>query len=123
MSAMANSNTESPFMGIWRNTNPKSLIMAAVEFSARTDGVIMRVEGTDPSERFEAPVEFFVDDDAATAPEKIMVNQDLGSFSLGIHGWIKQGVLVLAVFRKIKDGSGRSSYFDREFFYKVAGPR
>jgi hypothetical protein len=36
-----------------------------------------------------------------------------------LHGWVKQGVLVLALFRRFKDAIGESSYFDREFFYRT----
>ena len=36
-----------------------------------------------------------------------------------LHGWVKQGILVLALFRRFKDAIGASSYFDREFFYRT----
>ena len=42
---------------------------------------------------------------------------DLGSMEVQLHGWVKQGVLVLALFRRFKGEAGESSYFDREFFY------
>ena len=37
-----------------------------------------------------------------------------------LHGWVKQGVLVLALFRRFEDAIGKSSYFDREFFYRTS---
>lgn len=36
-----------------------------------------------------------------------------------MHGWVKLGVLVIAFFNRFKDDSGRTDYFDREFFALV----
>jgi hypothetical protein len=36
-----------------------------------------------------------------------------------LHGWVKQGILVLALFRRFQGAIGESSYFDREFFYRT----
>ena len=79
----------------------------------------MRLGGGTPSDRLEVPAQVFVDDDAATMSEKVMANYELTDTSVCMHGWIKQGVLVLAIFRKVKDGSRRVNYFDREFFFKI----
>jgi hypothetical protein len=97
--------------------------MAELRFAFTERGLALRVTGGALAGRFDAQADVFVDDDAATAPEKIMVHQDLPETEVVMHGWIKQGVLVLAIFRKFKGGSGRSNYFDREFFFRADGPR
>ncbi len=119
MSVLVDMKAGRPFLGTWRNTNPKSTGMAEVEFAPREGGLTMRVDGDAPIERFEARAEIFADDDAATMPEKIMVFKDLEHINIVMHGWVKQGVLVLAIFREFKGTGGRSNYFDREFFYRV----
>jgi hypothetical protein len=96
--------------------------MAQVTFVAGEAGLVLRVDGGAPADRFEARVDVFVDDDTATAPEKILARQDLASGDLVMHGWIKQGVLVLAIFRRFKAGDARSNFFDREFFYLADRP-
>jgi hypothetical protein len=45
---------------------------------------------------------------------------DLGYEEVHLQANVKAGVLVVASFNHIKDQSGRSSYFDREFFHRVA---
>ena len=64
-------------------------------------------------------VEIYTEVGATSEPAKIKAHYDLGSIDLLLHGWVKQGVLVLALFRRFKDAIGESSYFDREFFYRT----
>ena len=68
-------------------------------------------------------VEVYNEVGAASEPAKIKARYDLGSMDVQLHGWVKQGVLVLALFRRFKDESGGSNYFDREFFYRTDEPR
>ena len=44
---------------------------------------------------------------------------DLGYADVHLQANIKGGVLVVATFNSIKDDSGRSSYFMREFYYRA----
>lgn len=119
MSQGLESETGTPYVGTWCNTNAKSTGMPEVDFIARDGGLTLRLGGGTPSDRLEVPAQVFVDDDAATMSEKVMANYELTDTSVCMHGWIKQGVLVLAIFRKVKDGSRRVNYFDREFFFKI----
>lgn len=45
---------------------------------------------------------------------------DLNFIEIHVQANVKAGVLVVASFNHFKDGSGRSSYFDREFFHRIA---
>jgi hypothetical protein len=63
-----------------------------------------------------------VGEDGGTAPGKLLATAELDSLHLTLHGWVKQGVLVLAIFRKPTGAGGRANYFDREFFYRADGP-
>jgi hypothetical protein len=46
---------------------------------------------------------------------------DLGYEEVHLQANVKAGVLVVASFNRFKDRSGRSNYFDREFFHRVSG--
>ena len=82
----------------------------------------MCVRGRDRSDANDwgtTTVEFYNEIGALVEPAKIKARYDLGSMDVQLHGWVKQGVLVLALFRRFKDAIGESSYFDREFFYRT----
>lgn len=57
---------------------------------------------------------------AEMAPSHPKSRDDVNSMDREVllHGWVKQGVLVLALFYGFPTGDSRSSYFDREFFYR-----
>jgi hypothetical protein len=121
MQTLAATKMESPYLGTWRNTNNRATDFTSLEFTTKERGLILCVRGR-TTEEFAAPVEIFVGNDGATAPMKIMAHRDLGFMDILLHGWVKQGVLVLAIFRRFNDATGRSDYFDREFFYRADGP-
>ena len=122
MSTIADLKLGSTFLGTWRNTDPSSRGITEVTFATREGELALRARGGRPSDQFEARAEIFVGDDGATAPEKFMAHHDLGSMEIDLHGWVKQGVLVLAIFRKFTNAVGGSNYFDREFFYSADEP-
>lgn len=122
MTRTHNAGIDSPFLGIWRNTNPSSTGILQVTFAAGNSGLTLRVDSVSQADSFATQVESFLDEDAATLPEKILARQDLAWGNLVMHGWIKQGVLVLAIFRRLNIEEDRSNSFDREFFYRADGP-
>jgi hypothetical protein len=97
--------------------------MAGLTLSAGEGGFVLRASGALPADCFEAPAEVFVGEDGGTAPEKLLASRELDTLYLTMHGWVKQGVLVLAIFRRFKGQGGHANYFDREFFYRADGPR
>ena len=50
-------------------------------------------------------VEIYNEVGTASEPAKIKARYDLGLLDVLLHGWVKQGVLVLALFRRFKDES------------------
>jgi hypothetical protein len=112
----------STFGGSWRNTNTTGSGIASVSFAPTDDGGTLCVRGrhrSDANEWGTTTVEIFNEIGAVSEPAKIKASHDLGSMDVRLHGWVKQGVLVLALFRRFKDAIGESSYFDREFFYRT----
>ena len=87
---------------------------------------MMRIFGRDDAGLHDwgtATVEIYTEVGAASEPAKIKAHYDLGLLDVLLHGWVKQGVLVLALFRRFKDESSGSNYFDREFFFRSDEPQ
>ncbi len=111
----------SSLLGFWRNTNSLSLGIAAVEISDRGEHLGIRVHGVGES----GTVDW--GEVAGPAYAKDCSSADAMAFSATFNSQgirchlqanVKQGVLVIAYFTEFKDGSGRSNYFSREFYYK-----
>ena len=80
----------------------------------------MRVFGageTEPIDWGEFEVKVFADHVDSPEGTKFSMVYEFGFMQVRMHGWVKLGVLVIAVFNLFTDDSGRSNYFDREFFY------
>jgi hypothetical protein len=115
----------SSFVGAWRNTNLEGSGIASVSFEPTAAGATMRISGRHERGLHDwgtTAVEVYSEIGATSDPGRIKARYDLGSIDLLLHGWVKQGVLVLALFRRFTDESGKSNYFDREFFYRTNGP-
>ena len=119
---LSSSSAASTFGGSWRNTNTTGSGIVSVSFAPTDDGGTMCVRGrdrTDANDWGTTTVEIYNEIGAVSEPAKIKARYDLGSMDVQLHGWVKQGVLVLALFRRFKDAIGESNYFDREFFYRT----
>ncbi len=111
----------SALLGFWRNTNSASLGVAAIEITDHGQEVGIRAYGVAESGTMDWG------ETAGSVYAKDCVSPDAMAFSaaFGLTGIrcslqanVKQGVLVVAYFTEFRDGSGRSNYFSREFYYK-----
>ena len=109
-------------LGDWRNTNAEAgidrIVIApagggriAVRCSCDSDGGV-RDWGS-----VEAPV-FALAFDGTEAAAFAAV-YDFGFEEVRLQANVKSGVLVVATFNRFRDASGRSNYFNREFFYRI----
>ena len=57
-------------------------------------------------------------DVASRRPAGFLARYDFGFSELSLAANEAQGLLIIASFSTFRDGSGRSSYFTREFFYR-----
>ena len=109
------------FVGTWRNTQRKPAVVASVSFSPADNPLLLQVVGVGAGGSIDwgkFDVELLTDGPHSDEPSKIMGGFQLEDRDVLLHGWVKQGVLVLALFYGFRGGDGRSSYFDREFFYR-----
>lgn len=108
------------FWGIWQNTDAEGRGIIRVAFSNRDGALSMRVFGAgEPNEIDWGEVEarVFADNVDSNDGTKFAAVYDFDFMQVHMHGWVKLGVLVIAVFNQFTDNSGRSNYFDREFFF------
>jgi hypothetical protein len=114
----------SALVGTWLNTNGATRGIARFELAEAPGGIDVHVFGAGASETHRWPptrASVFGDALDATAALAFSAICDLGYADVHLQVNIKGGVLVVVSLNRFKDGSGRSSYFTREFYYRVRG--
>ena len=104
--------------GTWLNTNRNSDGIVRVIASADDGKLWLNVIGTEDWGRTPAEVFFERNDEGLEHP--FTATYDLGFMEVVLQGFLRQGVLVILTFTRFKDGSARSNYFSKEFFYRAA---
>jgi hypothetical protein len=110
-----------PLLGTWINTNPRARGMARIILAASGGRFTVRVlgaNGASPIDWGEVPAAAFAHDAGSREAMAFAAAYDLGFLRADLQANVKQGVLVVASFNEFTDGSGRCSYFTREFFYR-----
>ena len=108
----------SVLIGDWRNTNAAGSITRIV---CRPAGEGRLTVHTWTAARdfgtVDAPVFAFTFDSREAGA--FAANYDFGFAQARLQANVKAGVLVVVCLTSFHDESGRSNYFDREFFYRV----
>ncbi|MFT4927440.1 MAG: hypothetical protein ACI8WB_003547 [Phenylobacterium sp.] len=109
------------FFGKWINTEVTSKGFHLVEFFDDNNSLIMRVHGLDPAgqtvELGSVTVDVFSDTVNSLEGTKFSADFEFAAINASMHGWVKQGVLVISVFNRYKEADAGHNYFAREFFY------
>jgi hypothetical protein len=111
-------------LGDWRNTNADGGIARIVCRSGEAGEMVVQAYGrTDGGMNdwgtVAAPVFAFTFESKQAGAFNAVF--DLGYEEVHMQANVKAGVLVVASFNHFKDRSGRSNYFDREFFHRIGG--
>ena len=107
--------------GTWRNTHAQS--SGIVQLIAENDDgeLWLRAFGA-PGGRLIAwprvPATVFFERNDAGMEQPFVARWSHGFMTVAAHGFLRQGVLVLLTFTRFDDGSARSSYFSKEFFFR-----
>jgi hypothetical protein len=109
-------------LGDWRNTNAAGSISRIVCQAAGPGKMTVHCYGRClPETRdwgvADAPVFAFTFDGKEAGA--FSARYDFGFEEVRMQANVKAGVLVVATFNSFRDESGRSNYFDREFFYRT----
>ncbi len=125
-SAVAGSNVRldhSSLLGRWRNTNARSRGIVSIEIYDRGEVLGIRAFGagdTGVVNWGETAARTYGKDWHSTDAMAFSACFAFDSMRCYFQANVKQGVLVVAYFTIFHDGSGRSNYFSREFYYKEA---
>jgi hypothetical protein len=121
--APAGSPTLDPklFLGLWENTDAGTRGIRAVRISGRDGGLSLEIRSAADGHH-EADARLFAEHVAGTVATQLHSSFEREREQIIMHGWVKLGVLVLAVFRSRPGGSAPAPWFDREFFYRADRP-
>ena len=101
-------------IGTWSNTNSESDGIVRIVATAERGGLCLVLNDY---ERIPAAVYYERNDEGCEQP--FTAEHDFGFKEVVLYGFLRQGVLVLLTFNRFKDGSARSNYFAKEFFYRA----
>jgi hypothetical protein len=109
-----------PLVGAWWNADQASGGFERIDLAIHEGAVRIHVWGAgSPAARDWGQTTGRLYAEAA-GPSRVMciaAFYDFGFLEADLHAYEKKGVLVVESFSTFKDGSGRSPYFAREFFY------
>lgn len=110
-----------PLLGEWVNTNSATRGIEKVVISRAGDGVFVRVFGawsSSPRDWGEARADVLYSTGIQSADVMAFsAEYDFGFLKTRLEANLSLGLLVVANLNTFQDGSGRSNYFSREFFY------
>jgi hypothetical protein len=111
-------------IGRWLNTNRETLGLSELAIAQDGEGFTVRAVGV----REDGPIDWPVarakalanmEEEAGQRAVALAATFDLGFMRAETHLRVNKGVLVIVLFIMFEDGSGRSGYVNREFFYRA----
>jgi len=112
-----------PLIGRWINTNTATPGIARVTVASRGDDLTIRISsanGPTPREWGDAPIDVvYANGVGSQTAMALVAAYDFGYLETRVEANLSLGLLVVATFNTFKDGSPRSNYFGREFFYRA----
>lgn len=112
-----------PFIGDWLTTNSATRGIARLTIAGDDDGLIIHgfgASGPSSIDWGETRGRVFADSVTSKRGLAFSAAYDFGFKKTYLQAKVKKGVLVVANLNYFKDGSGRSNYFSREFFYRAS---
>ena len=104
------------FRGVWLNSDRHAAGIQRVEFATSDTQLTMHVVARSEDWGL-ALVEPYADSVDSRVAAKFAASYEFGTMRVDLHGWIKLGVLVISVFTEFREGSSRTNFFDRDFFF------
>jgi hypothetical protein len=109
--------------GRWLNTNHDTRGIAECTIAREADQIKVRIVGVGDDGPIAWPVATAqalanLEEEAGQRTGALMATFEFDFMRAETHIRINKGVLVIVLFATFLDGSGRSNYLNREFFYK-----
>ena len=114
----------SPLLGTWFNTNPGSRGIVRFVLGSRDGVLTVRAFGAGSTEGTEQDwgevdaERIYTDGMTSSNVMSFTARYDFGFLESHLQANMNLGLLVVAGYNTFKDGSGRSSYFSREFYHR-----
>ena len=110
-------------VGRWVNTNPDTRGIAEIVIEPDGDHFNVGVQGVGPEGLIAWPTVRAItlanlEEEAGQRAAALAANFELGFMSAETYIRVNKGVLVIVLFVTFRDGSARSNYLNREFFYR-----
>jgi hypothetical protein len=109
-----------PLLGTWWNTDKESPGIVKIVIAAQGDAVSIHAYGAaspEPIDWGEVRGGLYADGVASRRAAAFGALYDFGFLRTHLQAKVNRGVLVVALFNQFTDGSGRASYFNREFYH------
>lgn len=109
--------------GRWANTNRDTRGIAEITVSADGEGFSVAVVGVGEDGPIRWPIVKAkalanLEEEAGQRTMALAADFDFGFMTAETYIRVNKGVLVIVLFNTFRDGSGRSGYVNREFFYR-----
>lgn len=116
-------STSEHVLGHWENTNPSTGLIKEVTIAKEGDDYIFIVYGQGKEEQLvewgKSKCLTYYSNIHADTIEGFTTTFDLEFMDIQLSANVKYGVLVLQMFSRFKDGSGRNNYYAREFYVRA----
>jgi hypothetical protein len=114
-----------PLIGEWLNTNPDTHGIVAIVIEQHEGLLSVGLTGAGDDGPIEWPKAKAtplanLEEEAGQRALALAAEFDLGFMKAETYFRVNKGVLVIVLFVTFQDGSGRSNYLNREFFYRRA---
>ena len=112
-------------IGQWLNTDPDTRGIAAIVIEQHDGYVSVGLRGAGDDGLIDWPKTRAtplanLEEEAGQRALALAADFDLGFMKAETYFRVNKGVLVIVLFVTFQDGSGRSNYLNREFFYRRA---
>ena len=111
-------------IGRWLNTNPDTQGIVECDIQREGDQFTIKLSGAGADGPIAWPVARTkalanLEEEAGQRTIALAASFEFDFMKSEIYIRVNKGVLVIVLFNTFKDDSGRSSYLNREFFYRV----
>jgi len=111
-------------IGHWTNTNPDTQGIAECQITRDGDLFSIKIWGVGEDTEIEWPTARVkplanLEEEAGQRTIALAATFEFEFMKSEIYIRVNKGVLVIVLFNTFQDGSGRSNYLNREFFYRV----
>lgn len=108
--------------GLWKNTNRATRVIRELTLTKNGDVYELRAFGAGaPRDWGKVSVIPHAGGVDAHDPAGFLAVYDFDFMQMFLAANMNKGLLIIASYNMFRDGSGRSNYFSREFFYRIDG--